>query len=430
MVKFVTIATVVINGAITVNGLKKYLGGCATATILLLASGMVHSTPDEVGLVIISDPHVDVKLHQSSAINPAHGVSQELDQRSYGMLMSKIGGYMDANPAKAQAVILLGDLPAHNAYHQKTTTADMKLVFEKYYEKLNPTPLFYVFGNNDSPQRDYGPFQSGAQSAYQLFGAINGMDDGFLSTGVKCPFQGTPCVAGENTDKGYYSAYLGDHLKLLSLNSVLFVSRPGFSPSRDGDAAELAWLADQIKTSQANHENIVLAMHVPPQQWETRYLNSFKSTLKAYPDVVVGMLAAHTHFDEIHAFKITHAGKTTIIPVIYSAGLGTDHGNASSFKTMTFGRNSKNSPWFIRDYVTYNFTGKSADSSTMNNYYDFDKAFCAQGPSKSVAQCLQSHIQGSQFDSKASRLMSQHYTAGNPNNPQSINPSSRWIVSF
>ncbi|KTC94063.1 hypothetical protein [Legionella erythra] len=223
---------------------------------------------------------------------------------------------------------------------------------------------------------------------------------------------------------------MGDHLKLLSLNSVLFVSRPGFSPSRDGDAAELAWLADQIKTAQANHDNVILAMHVPPQQWEANYLNSFKTILKSYPQVVVGMLAAHTHFDEIHAFKLTSAGKTVIIPVVYSAGLGTDHGNASSFKTMTFSRASKTGPWFIKDYVTFNFTGKNAGSSTMNKYYDFDQTFCAHGSSKSVAQCLQSHIQGNKFDSKASSLLSQHYTAGNPNNPQSINPSSRWVVSF
>ncbi|KTC94062.1 hypothetical protein [Legionella erythra] len=53
----------------------------------------------------------------------------------------------------------------------------MSLVFEKYYEKLNPTPLFYVFGNNDSPQRDYGPFRSGDKSAYRLFGSINGLGD-------------------------------------------------------------------------------------------------------------------------------------------------------------------------------------------------------------------------------------------------------------
>ncbi|KTC94061.1 hypothetical protein [Legionella erythra] len=102
------------------NGLKNYFMACAFAGVGLLGSGLAHaSTPDAVGLVILSDPHVDVKLKKSSAINPAHGVSEELDQRSYETLVSKIGGYIDSNPEKTQAVILLGDLSAHNAYHQK-----------------------------------------------------------------------------------------------------------------------------------------------------------------------------------------------------------------------------------------------------------------------------------------------------------------------
>lgn len=411
-------------------GFKQGLISFISAGMLFGAYCATAASPNQLGFVVISDPHVDVNLKKSSSINPAPGVSQELDKLSYETLIAKIGSYMDAHPEQAQAVILLGDLAAHNAYRQKTTTADLTWVLEKYYQKFNPSSLFYVFGNNDSPQRDYGPFKSGDKSAYALFGSINGTEDGFLSTGVKCPYNGSPCVSQENTDKGYYSAYIGDHLKLLSLNSVLFVSRPGFSPSRDGDKAELTWLHDEIKASKAKHENIILAMHVPPQQWEAAYLTSFKNILKAYPDVVVGMLAAHTHFDEIHAFKITNSGQTYIIPVVYSAGLVTDHGNASSFKTMMMSRASSTSPWYIKDYITFNFIGKTADSSTMDQYYNFANAFCSDNLNLGVAQCLKTHIQGNKFDAKASSLMSQHYTAGNPNNHQSANPSSKWLLAF
>ncbi len=44
----------------------------------------------------------------------------------------------------------------------------------------------------------------------------------------------------------------------------------------------------------------------------------------------------------------------------------------------------------------------------MNQYYDFDQAFCPNNPDYGVAQCLKSHIQGNKFDSKASALMSEH----------------------
>lgn len=409
---------------------KKYLISLLSVGFLCCFNLANAAGPNELGFVVISDPHVDINLKKSTNINPAPGVSQELDKKSYETLISKIGSHMDSNQGQYQAAILLGDLPAHNAYSRKITTADMSLVFEKYYEKLNPSSLFYVFGNNDSPSRDYGAFSDGDKSPYNLFGAINGTENGFLSTGTQCPFNGSPCISQKNTDKGYYSAYLGDHLKLVSLNSVLFVSRPGFSPSRDGDKAELTWLHDEIQASKAKHENIIIAMHVPPQAWEANYLNSFKAILKAYPDVVVGMLAAHTHMDELHAFQITNSGKTYIIPVIYSAGLGNDHGNASSFKTVKMGRSNSTSSWYIKDYLTYNFIGKTADSSTMNTYYDFAQVFCPENSTLGVAQCLKSHIQGSKFDSKASSLMSLHYTAGNPNNHQSTNPTYKWLVNF
>ncbi|RUR11670.1 metallophosphoesterase [Legionella sp. km772] len=409
---------------------KTHLNSIIFAGFLFAFSLAQAANPNELGLVIISDPHVDISLKQSTSINPAKGVSQELDKNSYETLIAKVGAYMDSHSEQFQAAILLGDLSAHNAFRKKLTTADMSLVLEKYYEKLSPNPLFYVFGNNDSPLRDYGAFRNGDKSAYNLFASINGGSNGFLSTGNKCSVNEPPCINQENTDKGYYSASLGDHLKLLSLNSVLFVSRPGFSPSREGDKEELTWLYNEIKASRARHENIILAMHVPPQQWENAYLTSLKNILKAYPEVVVGMLAAHTHFDELHAFKITNSGQSFVIPIIYSAGLGTDHSNAASFKTLAVNRKDNTSPWFLKDYVSFNFLGKTAYNSTLNQYYSFVQAFCPNHSNYGVAQCLQTHIQGNKFDANTSRLLGQHYTAGNPNNRQTSNPTYKWLVAF
>ncbi|KTD44341.1 metallophosphoesterase [Legionella parisiensis] len=397
-----------------------------TAIPLFLANfSALAADQNQMNIFLISDPHVDITKRQATHINPRPGTSEELDQKSFDTLIAKIGEQIDLQQETNHAVILLGDLPAHNAYSRKTTRDDTNLVFEQLNEKINPTPWYYVFGNNDSLQRDYGPFTYNGESISDLLKAITGNDDGFLSTGLKCPFNGEPCIDNESTKYGYYSAYLGDHLKLISLNSVVFVSRPGFSPSRDGATDELQWLEKELKTSQANHESVLLSMHVPPQSWETTYKDSFKNIIKAYPEIVIGMLAAHTHFDEIHAIKIASNGY--VIPIVYSASIGSDHGNASSFKTLNLSRSNEQAPWKLKDYITYNFIGDTAAKSQLNQYYDFAQAFCS-GNASSVGSCLNKHISNNKFDSATSTLMSKHYTAGNPNNNQKIDPSSKWLM--
>ncbi|QMT59100.1 metallophosphoesterase [Legionella sp. PC997] len=389
-----------------------------------LATAASDNTQNQLNVFLISDPHVDITKKQPTHINPYPNTSEELDPESFKTLIASIGGQIDLDQQTKHAVLLLGDLPAHNAYSRKTTKDNINLVFEQLNEKINPSPYFYIFGNNDSVQRDYGPFTYNDESASDLLKAITGNDDGFLSTGLKCPFNGEACISQENQKYGYYSAYLGDHLKLISLNSVVFVSRPGFSPSREGATEELQWLENELKTSKANHERVLLAMHVPPQSWETTYKDSFKRIIKAYPELVIGMLAAHTHFDEIHAIKVERNGY--VIPIIYSASIGSDHGNASSFKTLKLSRSNAQAPWQLNDYITYNFIGATAAKSRLNQYYDFNQAFCSGA--SSVGSCLNKHINNNKFDSATSTLMSKHYTAGNPNNSQKIDPSSKWLM--
>lgn len=395
----------------------------AATTLYLANFSATAADQNHLNIFLVSDPHVDITKRQATHINPLPGTSEELDQKSFKTLIAKIGEQIDLRQDMNQTLILLGDLPAHNAYSRKTTRDNINLVLEQLNEKINPTPYYYVFGNNDSLQRDYGPFTYNTESVSDLFKAITGNGDGFLSTGLKCPFYEASCINNESTQYGYYSAYLGNHLKLISLNSVVFVSRPGFSPSREGAAEELQWLEKELKTSKANHESVLLAMHVPPQSWETTYKDAFQKIIKSYPEIVIGMFAAHTHFDEIHAIKVG----SYIIPIVYSASIGSDHGNASSFKTLNVSRANEQAPWKLKDYITYNFIGDTAAKSQLTPYYDFNQTFCS-GTTTSVGSCLKKHIDNNKFDSAASALMSKHYTAGNPNNSVKIDPSSKWLM--
>jgi hypothetical protein len=394
---------------------------------LITLSSLAESTSNEnkIDVFLISDPHVDITSHKTTHLNPPSTLSEELDKASFKTLISRIGEKMDTYQT-SHPLILLGDLPAHNAYRLKTTRDNMSLVFNALFQKISPSPFFYIFGNNDSLQRDYGQFTDNGESVADLLKATTGNGDGFLSSGQKCPSNGSPCIIDENTNTGYYSAYLGDSLKLISLNSVLFVSRPSFSPSREGALEELKWFENELRVSQTNNERVILAMHVPPQQWENEYKNAFKKIIKSNPEKILAILAAHTHFDEIHAIKV----KTFVIPVVYSASLGTDHGNASSFKTLTLVREKAGAPWQFNNYITYHFLGVNASHSQLLPYYDFMQSFCSNKATSTVGDCLKSHINGSMFDNQTSTLMSEHYTAGNPNNNKVIHPNSSWLSVY
>jgi hypothetical protein len=379
---------------------------------------------NQIDFALLSDPHVDINSDKAININPdSSHKGADLDRPSFITLVSKFSNQLSQLPENPSFVVVLGDLPSHNAGQKRVQFLDS--IFQTFYEQLNPMPMFYSFGNNDSIERNYGQFKYKGDSAYEIFKNVTGMG-GFLSTGTKCPFNNQPCIINKNETYGYYSAYIGDHLKLISLNSVIFVSRPGFSPSRKGDTEQLEWLRNELKQSQANKEQVILTMHVAPNAWMPEYKSPFKDIINAYPNVVIGVFAAHTHYDELHVIKTS---KQTI-PVIYSAGLSTGHGNAASFKTVSINR-ANNSPWRIQNYTTYYFKGYKADVSSVEKYYDFNTAYCPSS-NNSFTTCLKNQIEkkGSSyvFSSKASKLLSEHYYA-NPKVPGKVN-ATYWVMNY
>ncbi len=379
---------------------------------------------NQVDFALVSDPHVDINSDKAININPNDShKGGDLDRPSFITLVSKFSNQLPQLSENPSFVVVLGDLPSHNAGSKRAQYIDS--IFQTFYEQLNPMPIFYSFGNNDSLERNYGQFKYKGDSAYEIFKRVTGMG-GFLSTGTRCPFDNQPCIINKNETYGYYSAYIGDHLKLISLNSVIFVSRPGFSPSRKGDTEQLEWLRNELKQSQANKEQVILTMHVAPNSWMPEYKSAFKEMINAYPNVVIGLFGAHSHYDELSVIKTS---KQTI-PIIFSAGLSTGHENASSFKTVSINR-ATNGPWSIQNYTTYYFKGYKADVSSVAKYYDFNTAFCPSS-SGSFGTCLKNQIEkkgsGYVFNAKASKLLSEHYYS-NPKVPGKVNATS-WVMNY
>lgn len=398
-----------------------------TSSLLFSTIGVAASAdnPNQVDFALISDPHVDITNYRAVNINPNSTYKgADLDKPSFVTLVSKLSNELSQLPEMPSFIVVLGDLPSHNAGSRRADT--LRYVYQTFYEQLNPMPMFFSFGNNDSLERNYGNFKYRGNSAYEILKSVTGKG-GFLSSGTSCPFTNQPCVSNKNETYGYYSAYIGDHLKLISLNSVTFVSRPSFSPSRAGDKEQLQWLRNEIKQSQANKEQVILTMHIAPNSWESTYKSSFKDIINAYPGVVIGMMAAHSHYDELRAIV---SGKQTI-PIIFSAGLSTGHGNSASFKTISINRVASGKPWTMQNYTTYYFKGYKADSSTVQKYYDFKSVFCSPD-SSSLRTCIYGMMnrKGSDyvFDSKSSKLLSEHYYA-NPAVPGKTNATG-WVLNY
>ncbi|CDZ76499.1 Calcineurin-like phosphoesterase [Legionella massiliensis] len=407
---------------------------CFKRKIFSLISLFVFSTggfaaspgdPNHIDFALISDPHVDINNYRAVNINPSSGdKGRDLDKPSFVTLTSKMGNELEELPENPSFVVVLGDIPSHNAGKRRSQA--LTTVFQTFYDQFNPMPMFYTFGNNDSLTGDYGPFKSRGNSAYEIDKSVN-EKDGFLSSGELCPFAGQPCLSNENKDYGYYSAYIGDHLKLLSLNSVLYSSKPGFTPSHEGDQQQLQWLSNELKDSQAKNEQVILTMHIAPNIWLPEYKTQFQNMLKSYPNVIVGIFVGHSHRDEFRAIKT----KQQIIPIIFAAGFSPTSGNSASFKTVSLGRSSESSPWSVDNYSTYYFKGDKANNSVVTKYYDFDSAFC---PSNNgfLTSCLKMQMKGRgsryTFSPQASQLFSQHINA-NPAVPGQAN-AKYWVLNY
>ncbi len=115
-----------------------------------------------------------------------------------------------------------------------------------------------------------------------------------------------------------------------------------------------------------------------------------------------------------------------LVPFVFSAGLATDNGNASSFKTITMRKIS--GKWALDNYRTYHFLGKTAGQSKLQLYYDFRQQFCPNG-NPTVADCLNQNIDQNHFKENAAKKLKAHYLAGNPNQQPRANPAG-WVMNF
>ncbi len=354
---------------------------------------------------MISDIHLDSKSTHVMEISPSSSnTDNDLDLVTFQKMIANINNNIQTGiVAKPQFIILLGDMVGHLRTSSDNVVKNESLVFNTIKNNFPSIPIFYVFGNNDSIQTDYGPFIDPNQSSpYEIAKNNANWKNGFLSNGVKCNINKKifPCILTENTTDGFYSAYLKPRLRLISLNSVLFSPKRTLVSEKDA-LQELDWLSKELNLAENNHESVLIAMHIPPGMnvynnsnfWLPTEQNLFLNLMKSHHKIIIGILASHTHAEE---FKmIRDKFHRNIATVYFTAALSTSHGNEPSIKTFYFAK--KNQRWILSNYETFHFTGNQ-ENITLSKLYDYKSYYCK-------INC---------FENMADK-MKHYFSAGNPN---------------
>lgn len=386
--------------------MKKYL------TLIFLCFSVTACSHDKLSqdnFLVISDIHLDTASVRPMEIQPKkYNDLNDLDLETFHTLMAGVvsnirTGVMD----KPAFVMVLGDVVGHHRSSEESVLSSETAVFKNLKESFPDTPILYTFGNNDSFEKNYGSFQFQDQSPYTVAKA-NGWKDGFLSTGIKCSAHNNsfPCIVTENTKNGYYAAELKPGLEFLSLNTVLF------SPKRPDDLkfaadSELIWLRDQLKDAKNKKQSVLIGMHITPGYnnydnsvfWQKPDLERFLNIVHDYPGTIIGMLASHTHMDEL---KVIKNGGEDISGIFLTPALSTAHGNVPALKTFYFDRPGGGA-WQLSDYTTFSFSSEEG-APILKKLYDYRDYYDCQN--LGLVKCL-NHV--------TAEKMKTYLTAGNPN---------------
>jgi sphingomyelin phosphodiesterase acid-like 3 len=396
--------------------------------------------------LVIPDIHTNSNetspIMQINPSGPETGLKNNLDHGTFVELMSKItDGISNGTVATPEFVIFLGDM-VHNGDDDDppSRVADENSAFALLKNTFPTIPIFYVFGNHDSVHQVWGPFYDttpGAESPHSPYEVAknNGWSDGFLSTGTMCSSDknfSTPCLIYENTQYGYYSAYLKPHLRMIALNTPMLDTQAIGTTAAVANA-QLDWFDAQMRIAVAHGDSVMLAMHVPlgssldsePENKLTGALPAYETrmlqTIANYHENIIGMIAAHTHMDSMRIFTQT-TSTNRVGFLINPAALSTRSGNAPSFKTIYFSQQGASfNDWVLTDYDTFNFIENDVRKNNKRSFelqklYNFNDYYCG-GTATSINACL-----GNITVDK----MNLYHTAGNPNyfldivNPQNV----------
>lgn len=306
---------------------------------------------------------------------------------NFVLLQSSLNEFKQlAASEQPQFILELGDLLAHKFqdkyknYSAIKTDAGYKIFVEKTMEFLTneiaktfPTIDVYMsVGNNDSYLGDYvsdpdGPFFK---------------DMAALWSGLIKDKNNKAIMKQEFSSAGYYALDMPQQsiLRLIVLNTNYFAPK-SVAPA-DAAAKELSWFEQELANANANHQQVLIALHIPAgvdtfaslnQQpfkiiefWQPQYSARFEDDLRQYSTSIMGIFAGHLHGEW---FQLPNNDSVKKVPVSFTPSISPVNGNNPAFKIYRYDSSSLQ----LQDFVTYFYAINTTQS--WNKEYDFNEVY-------------------------------------------------------
>lgn len=390
--------------------------------LALILLGFKFSASLAANFLVLSDPHLDkLSKHQMNFTPSSNSALNDLDEKTFRELLATTShAIQQGEIPKPKFILFLGDIVGHLRMHEKDVERSETTFFKLLQQSFPHIPILYAFGNNDSLSANYGPFTSEEyrgllKSPFDVASKNADWHNGFLSTGRRCStdHDAFPCLIEEDTVDGYYSVYIESKLRLIILNSVLF-SANQFNTSQQAAKQQFNWLKSQLNTAQTNHEQVLIAMHIPPGRnvydhrmfWHADDNQLFLNLIEAYHQNIMGILAAHTHQEEIKIIQNT--AKQPLTGVYLTAALSTSHGNSPSIKLYEYAK--QQDAWQLINYSVFYFLKNHHTTITLKKLYDYNDHYCHDRKSN-LFDCLKNIT---------AEKMATYFRAGNTKNSPNI----------
>lgn len=246
-----------------------------------------------------------------------------------------------AKKNNAQFVVVLGDMLGHeyrndyrsysgdrsSAGYIQFANKTMAFITQELAAVFPDISVYMTVGNNDSYSGDYitRPHEQFFRDTSHMWVKL-----------IKQPANKTAMLKTFNT-AGYYAVQLQPDLRLLVLNTVMFSHKAGGRGSDRAALVELEWLHQQLAHAKANHERVIIAMHIPMNievyamsriylfkalsLWKPEFAKAFEAEMQAFAPEIVGMLSGHTHFGWFHINEeqVPMSGVPAISPIFGQA---------------------------------------------------------------------------------------------------------------
>ncbi|CAL1536691.1 unnamed protein product [Lymnaea stagnalis] len=209
-------------------------------------------------------------------------------------------------------IIWTGDNMAH--IDDAHTSLDTNLgVLDNVTRALNSsflgTPFYPCLGNHD-----YYPSDQ-AGSDIDLYSRMAEMWGGW----IKDPAQIELFKKG-----GYYSALIRPNLRLLALNTVLYMQGDEVTANQTDPADQFKWIDSVLSTSRSRGEKVLITGHISPTfivpslvDWfQPRYHQPYVDLMTQYSDIIIAHHYGHDHAD---TFRVLQRSNGTGASAIFIA---------------------------------------------------------------------------------------------------------------